>query len=736
MKATKIMGAVLGVLLVAALFTGAAAAADEKNLGDVYAYKLYDNTFAVDLSKNATWTDAAGNTVTFIKDVSNKYYINGIDAALEGVYTRGIGELTYKITVKNPTAEISGIVYKDENATEAISQLVGGVAENDKFVTLSAADGAKVAITNPAGTLTSVNFEAFDAVLKNQSEKTYEIEGIDLGVWTAQAYYTNDGINFSVLAPAVMLGKPYHFTVVSSEDSKKLVANVEEVVQGGFASYTLTAPTGNYNLTVSHGEFPVDQPNFIWYKADKTEAAVKVPAAGSITFSVKATDTSDVKVTLKKMGTSGLIDDKSASVTVISGTITAAAETDSVYIGNEFDIEGTNDLGGAVKFFVKGTNFDLTELTQYSASGKEWDVTIKTEDLRKKANGQPTQKRPDAGTYTFYIAKMKIDGSVSEVKDFDNTSKVYAYTTVSVALKQPFINLIDAPEVLVQGDELKVKGTAEGEPSSVQWYLFGTNYFNNDTVAVTDGEFTVKVEKEFTKSDYMAAGQYFLVVQHPMYDKVFNIGVVGKNIVLNESGAVTTGSSVIFSTDERQSANAAEALCRALDSQNIDDMYQKVSFVVAGPTSYIDAIPSQVTKGQVLTVSGTTTGHKDEVVTVELLSTAFAAIPKEAVGSASFVALTTKIGADGVWSISFDTSSLNADEYTCSVAVGQLDATTSKVTIVEGSTPVTPTQTTTPVTPTAQPTAQPTQTPATPGFGALAALAGLGAVAVLLLRRQ
>ena len=117
-----------------------------------------------------------------------------------------------------------------------------------------------------------------------------------------------------------------------------------------------------------------------------------------------------------------------------------------------------------------------------------------------------------------------------------------------------------------------------------------------------------------------------------------------------------------------------------------------------------------------------------------LLSTAFAAVPKSTVGSASFISLTTKVSDDGTWEVTFDTSGLNVDEYTVSAAVGQFDATTAKVNVVEAAdkpdTPDTPDVPDTPDTPDT-----PTE-PTTPGFGALAALAGLGAVAVLLLRRE
>ena len=116
------------------------------------------------------------------------------------------------------------------------------------------------------------------------------------------------------------------------------------------------------------------------------------------------------------------------------------------------------------------------------------------------------------------------------------------------------------------------------------------------------------------------------------------------------------------------------------------------------------------------------------------MSTAFAAVPKETVGSASFISLITKTDEDGNWEVTFDTSGLNVDEYTVTAAVQSLDTTTAKINVVEAA-PEQPDQPDVPGDEPEQPGDEP-EAPETPGFGALAALAGLGAVAVLLLRRE
>ncbi|HJK09018.1 MAG TPA: PGF-CTERM sorting domain-containing protein, partial [Methanocorpusculum sp.] len=102
---------------------------------------------------------------------------------------------------------------------------------------------------------------------------------------------------------------------------------------------------------------------------------------------------------------------------------------------------------------------------------------------------------------------------------------------------------------------------------------------------------------------------------------------------------------------------------------------------------------------------------------------------------------TTKVvageGADNAWSVEVDTTNWKLDEYTIKATGIEVDVTaTTNFNLVEQV--ATPTATATGATPTttATATATATATPATPGFGAFVALAGLGAVALLVLRRN
>ena len=706
MNAKKIMGAVLVALLAAALFVGAGAAdGDIKDLGVLYTYtdvtksglKGAADTFVSDKDGSSIMTQKINSQWGFALSESqfdpSAYYSNGT--------------VKFKLAVPSAVVAITvddeSIVGGSADLNDTLSFVIGVDA---KIGTAPTGEGALV-FTTPAGAqVTGTTWAAVKAV----------------GDWEVK-------VDLSKIDPSNLLnGHPkysatYKFTITDEETDPTISANKDTVLTGktvlltvnkdGVISYNaqyFTPVEKQVGMTPATG---ISSPVTV----EKGTYAFKATTlTGEATFTFTTADGKEADV----------------SVSVEEGEITAVADAESYYIGSDVKLSGTSTVGGKLYFYIEGTNYAMKYLDESVTpkSDNTWKVEFTGVEISKM--------KLDAGTYTIYVSTYNNAPTADLEKAV--TADTESYTTVSVAMKQPFITITEAPEIVVKNTEAKFMGTAEAA-TAVKYYIFGTNYFATGPQSkIKNGEFTITLNKDDTNK--MAAGQYFMVVQHPMYDKQFNVyavkGSSDKNQTIytaatNATGKVDTAKATeLFNTLERQSANAAEALCQALDSENIDDMYVKLSFIVAAETSVINPIPSEIVKGEKLTVSGTTNAGPGKIVTVEIMSTAFAAVPKDTVGSASFISLTTKTDENGNWEVVFDTTGLNIDEYTVSAAVGQLDATTTKINVIEGA-PVTPEQPDTPVTP-EQPE-QPTE-PETPGFGALAALAGLGAVAVLLLRRE
>ena len=720
MNAKKIMGAVLVAFLAAALFIGAGAAAVE----DVDGTIVFVNEKVNKTNYSVSWTGPNGA------------YTPAVDAAdPESVYFQAAGVYTYKkgdntttVTVKVPELTISGVANKD-NAAIAYPFIPGTLYQNTNVVNVTVANVSSanipydLYITYPDGDEEKVTVDANGNVTNVVLTGTPAVGEYSFRAEFNASYFTVG----TTLDQRVTV--PVTFSVVKGGEAT-ISAAADTVLKSESIKLTITGQPGvRYNVTYEDYAFSVakDQFGFTFNNltADQKEGIYfTMPNGGKVEFAVKANATtkSSEKIVVKADEVTGA---KQASVVINfeKGTISAKTEFASYFVGDSVKVIVTSTAGMPTKFNINGTNFGYTSTTfsQSKEEGNTLEFYLDT-GLYVSTGLNSIGKKMDVGTYTVTLIVS------DDVK-----------ATVPLTLKQPFISIAEAPEVIVQGeDDVEFIINAEACQNGIGYYIFGTNYFATDDYVTLhptdeDGEdiktqFVVELSSEETQK--MAPGQYFAVFQHPMYDGYLNITGDETNWTIKQ------GSTVIIDVNERQTANAAQALCDALDVQTIDDMYVKYSFFVVGEDESftISEIPTSVAQGETITISGVSTANADNTVTVEMISTAFAAVPKETVGSAAFILVTTTVAEDGTWEVTLDTSDLNVDEYSLNVACEGTTWKNVKVNVVEGAdTPDTPDTPDVPDTPDTPDT--PTE-PTTPGFGALAALAGLGAVAVLLLRRE
>ena len=713
MNAKKIMGAVLVAFLAAALFIGAGAAADEgKDFGTVFIYQA--NTTLPE----GVWTLVGGTaTVTTVDNGSTGSNVMPGANFVAGTYKLGADTVyftkptaSYALTAETENTNIAyivangGKVYKNSTLDFAIESVSKNVTVPKWYITFP--DGTeKVADPTAPGTI-------------NQSKGTYKI----------QALFNESGFVAGVPEDIFLDENYFTYTVVGIDDAT-ISASVDTAFSGEAVTFTVEGTPGEtYKIDfVGFNKVANDQLQTTSATINDNNITFTIGNSGKVSFKA-VVNSSKADADDKTKATAQLNVTKNGKITIkISApVVTATVDKTSYFIGDNIKISGTSSAETDYTFNITGINFKSTALSYAAVEdqydfGKEWFAVLSTNNVKELGTG----KKLDVGTYTIEIIK---GGEIVK--------------TVTVVLKQPFISIIEAPEVIVQETEVEFLINAEAT-EKIAAYVFGTNYFNNfsvddGSITVEDedipNQFTITFDKGVTNKTLMAAGQYFMVIQHPMYDGQFNI-TVDENGTFKVN-AFGTSWSDLFNALDRQTANAAQALCDALDSQNFDDMYVKYSFFVVGEDEsfVINAIPTEVAQGTTFTVSGVDTANAGETVTVQMLSTAFAAIPKEEAGSAAFILVTTEVAEDGTWEVTLDTTGLAVDEYNLAVKIANEEKKTVKINVVEGAeTPDTPDTPDVPDTPDTPDT--PTE-PTTPGFGALAALAGLGAVAVLLLRRE
>ena len=659
---------------------------------------------------------------------------------------------------------------------------------------------AKIVFTTPAGGVTTVFGDSTSNNLGNiplSGTQTIALgKGMTIGdtaepgPWTAQAEYLtapfndyaekSNTVTFTVQSTALTVSaakdsviRSNPFTVTIQGDSQMVyfvyldgasASDVNPTLQPGQNGWVTTAAGSAVDITVplvgtggnlanTYGYFETDasgkrtvQYNTLDNTEDKTYT-IKVYATGMKKADVQTADVVDIHGK----------DYDSVKVKVEKGAVTISASGDgSYYIGEEIKLSGTNTDSDEIFLFITGPNLIndgevLKQLPTHVAAftNRNADVAVKTDDTWEY-KWDTSGCGLDTGAYTIYATSSLTNGKSSSKYDGDNYTAIKLsdseYATVSVNLKQPFLSAVPSGTVVAKGDKLYIRGTAEGDPSTLMLYIFGPNKYVRDTITVEDDG---TYEKKLDIGSEWSSNQYFVVIEHPMYNGVIDVNEVDystyktleiKNFGANQSEVGLQGSFVVEGTNKLQGSNAADALTKMIDSANIDDIYTKLTFTVAEPWIKIEN-PGDQAVDSTFTISGTTNLAADDQLLVEVVSSSFNAVDKTSTSTTSGISMTTKVvageGTDNVWSVEVDTTNWKLDEYTIKVQGIEVDVTTTTNFNVVEKVEVTPTATATGATPTTTATATATTAPTqTPGFGAFIALAGLGAVALLVLRRN
>jgi PGF-CTERM protein len=295
-----------------------------------------------------------------------------------------------------------------------------------------------------------------------------------------------------------------------------------------------------------------------------------------------------------------------------------------------------------------------------------------------------------------------------------------------------------------------VRGIAEGKPSAgVAMWVLGKNYAIRRTASVnSDGSFEFELKTSDTTN--MASGQYYVVVQHPMQNGNFDIDICGTDPakVCNDQSPAPHWVFTLKGAGSLQGSDAAEALVQAITSPNVDDTYTKLIYLVEEPVIRIDAIGDRHV-GDKFQITANTNLAVDDEVLFEVYSSSFKPTQKSEANEFSGYSGAVKVtkGDSGMNKLSFDVdaATFKPDEYIVKATSILLSSTTGSAlfNVLEGAAPtVAPPVVTTvapPVVTTAPPvvtTVAPAKTPTQPGFGALVALIGLGAVAFLVVRKH
>ena len=749
MNAKKIMGAVLVALLAAALFVGAGAAAN--SIGTVFLYQD-DAEFGGATIPAGVYTTSNGKasieitTAKAVLPLNVENFENGAKYYLGNDY----------ITVFLPNAGITAVGNPGITGAEYDAMANGLIASQNLSIT---ATPTVAGATVEALIIYDADGNVYERI-PGTGPYTILAPYFSKGTYEIQAVLLKDSFFVNTVEGAQLYGEKYPLTVYAAKPT--LTVSADSVIMGNVISVTITGEPGE--------DFYLDAEDFIIPATKQLvatgagtainltavgEAIVTLPNSGKLTVFLEAANDDGKKDIILYAYDAGVKGAKDASVKVeiVKGKITANATADSFFIGNPIYLEGTTTAGSDLSFYIEGTNFPFVQIDLVADIAADADLDV--ENGKWTVGFDSTQinsgaKKLIAGTYTIVVSTWDAvnDPYPLGITSMKEAAMDAVYGTAAVTLTQPFLTGIEAAPVAIQGSDYVITGTAYSA-DVVNLYVFGTNYFKAFN-ATTDEEVFEFDQLKGTVTNNMAPGTYFYLIQHPMNDKKFNVwsgegnswtidtvpGAADADFYYEATGATVAATpTFIFNAWQRGTNYAAQALLDEISGQNIDDIFVQGTFEVEAQKLTINPIPAEVTKGSKLAVSGTTNSGKGVEVIVNVLAGTFGATVKGDENAATFITEKAVTQEDGTWEAAIDTSKLVEGNYIVTVELNGQMYDSAAVKIVAAAD-----QPDTPVDPEQPGQDEPGQdepvAPETPGFGALAALAGLGAVAVLLLRRE
>ncbi len=362
------------------------------------------------------------------------------------------------------------------------------------------------------------------------------------------------------------------------------------------------------------------------------------------------------------------------------------------FLGEEITLSGTNSATNFTYLFITGPNLPSNggEMTDPGTpvNPVEPETFARGEVIDKKweYKWQTANLNLDTGAYTVFAVSNPVDKSMLADTGPCNPDIIYPspcnpkrrssgilYNTISVIIKKPFISARVSPPVVAAGDSLYIRGIAAGQPEegAAVWILGNNKFIYQNPAVNTDGSFEQEISPGETEK--MAAGQYFAVVQHPMYNDIFDVWP-SSSVAGNENKDLVVGSypvsgNTLFRLQgdgSLQGPDGADALVKALNSPMVDDIYTKLQFVVELPQITILPVDEKQV-GDQFTLAGTTNLAVDDTILVEVTSSSFKPTAKTESGefSGSSGTVTVRKGSGGLnrWSFPVNTATFRPDEY-------------------------------------------------------------------------
>ena len=476
-----------------------------------------------------------------------------------------------------------------------------------------------------------------------------------------------------------------------SENQPPMILTAQEMVSqdNPDGPYTI----GQYAYEGGSGEIVKnDVPDDPDYHGTKYYAMATLSSSGTRTIEFQTSkDTKDKRYTIRVERKSGnQYKSDEIEIVIKKGDVSIVAYGDqNYYLGEEIKLSGTNTETEITYLFITGPNLPINggqlkypRTPTIENQEVTFDMVDVQDDNTWELKWQTANLEIDAGAYTVYALSAPWNK-----QSLHNA----LYDSISLVIKKPRVQSIISQNVVARGNKFFIYGVAEGDPSNgVAIWIIGKNYVTYAITSVNDDKsFEYEVRDSITLDMY--SGQYFVVVQHPMYNVRFDVypdSAFNPQYVLSEHPARDSELFKIAGPGALQGSDAAVALMNAIDNAMIDDTYNTLKFLVEEPKVSINPLGEQIAGSQFEITGTTNLDYDGNEFLVEVTSSSFIPTTKDQNNAFRGITGTVPIieGEDGInkWSFDVNSATFRPDEYTVHVSSASGDvADTAVFTVVD-----------------------------------------------------
>ena len=428
-----------------------------------------------------------------------------------------------------------------------------------------------------------------------------------------------------------IVASPTNFPVQFVDKDGKKIESASAGVDSLITLYLQGKPGATYDISVSGGGSVSPESGTMTRLSDNPTLTFTFTPPSSGSYTVKAKDRNSdetaeirigvgvaqqsVKVTISKLPddtVSGIF--ASGDQILLSGSVTNAESSTTPITGVYLYVTGMNLDANGVSLDDKEAVIDGDSSTFTSA---KYDEEKHTWEYMWTNTG-----KFEPGSYTIY-AVIETKGQLSALSTGVTPGSTEIY------LSHPSVHVKFAEEnggLFTQGDVVYSFWSARGSPTGIRWYIIGPNFIetgindkSNMWLYTADQEpgkdapqglYGFSYDRFFSRD--LAAGNYYLVYQHPGFNGEFDVNPNSENGYFTH---LTTNFGESASLEGRPSSNCAEALETLINSVRCDDLCVITDITIESPWISIEQV-DHLEIGEPLKIKGTT-NYAGEGVTAD-----------------------------------------------------------------------------------------------------------------------